>query len=291
MVVALVGCQMLGLGDEPDPPRPAHLEGRAESVLTYPSLHTVPPLPQLSYPVEQQREIVERLISDREHARYTDQRIRYESGLSSLPPPPAPPESLADASAEVNQIVPAAPASPASPAAPAPTPQATPSAPAPGSLYSDDDSLDDVMQDLMRDTAPPAAAGRPAAAPAGVAPEAATPTEQEPAEASAAAPPQDEARSLGDRLFGWIGDLFGDEAPAEAAPPPSGEGTSPPDVVAEPAASGATAPARPLLKPTPVALPPRPSPLKPQAALAAGSTGPDARRPHEARIVPVAGTS
>jgi hypothetical protein len=286
MVVALAGCQMLGLGGEPDPPRPADLEGRAESVLTYPSLHTVPPLPQLSYPVEQQREIVERLISDREHARYTDQRIRYESGLSSLPPPPAPPESLADASAEADQIVPAAPAAPA---APAPAPEAMPSAPAPAPLYSDDESLDDVMQDLMRDTAPSAAAGRPAAAPAGVAPEAAAPTEQEPA----AAPPQDEGRSLGDRLFGWIGDLFGGEAPAEAAPapPPPGDGTGPPDVVAEPATSGAAAPARPLLKPTPVALPPRPSPLKPQAALAAGSTGADAGGPDEARVVPLPGPS
>jgi hypothetical protein len=276
---------MLGLGDEPDPPRPADLQGRPERVLTYPSLHTVPPLPQLSYPVEQQREIVERLISDREHARYTDQRIRYESGLSSLPPPPAPPESLADASAEADQIVPAAPA------APAPAPQAVPPTPAPDTLYSDDESLDDVMQDLMRDTAPPAAAGSAAAAPAAVAPGATGPTAQEPAAATAAAPPQDEARSLGDRLFGWIGDLFGGEAPAEAAPAPPGDGTSPPKVVAEPAASGATSPALPLLKPSPAALPPRPSPLKPQAALAAGSIGVDAGGLDEPRILPVAGPS
>jgi nicotinate-nucleotide--dimethylbenzimidazole phosphoribosyltransferase len=59
----------------------------------YPLLQTVPPRPQLSYTVQQQREIVEALIADRENARYTSQVVRYRSGLSTLPPPPAPPES------------------------------------------------------------------------------------------------------------------------------------------------------------------------------------------------------
>ena len=54
----------------------------------YPLLQSVPPRPQLSYTVQQQREIVEALIADRENARYTSQVVRHRSGLSSLPPPP-----------------------------------------------------------------------------------------------------------------------------------------------------------------------------------------------------------
>jgi hypothetical protein len=58
----------------------------------YPPLQSVPPRPQLSYTVQQQRQIVEALIADRENARYTSQVVRHRSGLSSLPPPPEPPE-------------------------------------------------------------------------------------------------------------------------------------------------------------------------------------------------------
>lgn len=57
----------------------------------YPSLHTVPPRPQLSYTVEQRRAIVDGLIADRENARYSNQVVRYRTGLSGLPPPDAPP--------------------------------------------------------------------------------------------------------------------------------------------------------------------------------------------------------
>ncbi|MGH6918992.1 MAG: hypothetical protein ACREJ0_14965, partial [Geminicoccaceae bacterium] len=71
-----------------EPAAPA--EPRAEA--GYPPLQGVPPRPQLSYTVQQQRQIVEALIADRENARYTSQVIRHRSGLSSLPPPPAPPE-------------------------------------------------------------------------------------------------------------------------------------------------------------------------------------------------------
>jgi outer membrane protein OmpA-like peptidoglycan-associated protein len=56
----------------------------------YPSLHTVPPRPQLSYTVEQRRAIVNGLIADRENARYSSDVVRYRAGLSSLPPPAAP---------------------------------------------------------------------------------------------------------------------------------------------------------------------------------------------------------
>jgi hypothetical protein len=61
----------------------------------YPPLQSVPPRPQLSYTVQQQRQIVEALVADRENARYTSQVVRYRSGLSSLPPPPTPPEKVA----------------------------------------------------------------------------------------------------------------------------------------------------------------------------------------------------
>jgi hypothetical protein len=56
----------------------------------YPPLQSVPPRPQLSYTIQQQRQIVEALIADRENARYTSQVVRHRSGLSSLPPPPPP---------------------------------------------------------------------------------------------------------------------------------------------------------------------------------------------------------
>jgi hypothetical protein len=305
--VGLAGCQLLGLDGAPEQPGSAELEGRAApDALAYPNLHTVPPRPQLSYSVEQQREIVERLISDREHARYTDRLIRYESGLSSLPPPPAPPQALADTDAAVDQVV------RARPQAPTAEPEAMPARRAAETRYRvDDDSLGDVMRDLVRDTAPPAAA-TPSAAPAGPpapggdAPGPAEPTEQEPADVPAASPPQDEAQSLTERLFGWIGDLFDEEAPAAPASEPSATpdgGESAAGVAAEPAA-GAAAHARPLLKPMPVAMPPRPSPIKPQGALAAGSAdaGAGARQgdlelvvfgtgPDQVRVVPLAGRS
>jgi hypothetical protein len=57
----------------------------------YPSLHTVPARPQLSYTVEQRRAIVDGLIADRANARYSNQVVRYRTGLSGLPPPATPP--------------------------------------------------------------------------------------------------------------------------------------------------------------------------------------------------------
>ncbi|MEM7021188.1 MAG: hypothetical protein AAF637_01210 [Pseudomonadota bacterium] len=44
--------------------------------------------------MRQQREIVDSLVADRENARYTSEVVRYRSGLSSMPPPPAPPEPI-----------------------------------------------------------------------------------------------------------------------------------------------------------------------------------------------------
>jgi hypothetical protein len=89
-VIVLLGCQNAG----DDIATQARGESPAEEQVAsddYPLLQTVPPRPQLSYTVQQQREIVEALIADRENARYTSQVVRYRSGLSTLPPPPAPP--------------------------------------------------------------------------------------------------------------------------------------------------------------------------------------------------------
>ena len=90
-VIVLLGCQNAG----DDVATQARGGSPAEEVASddYPLLQTVPPRPQLSYTVQQQREIVEALIADRENARYTSQVVRYRSGLSTLPPPPAPPVS------------------------------------------------------------------------------------------------------------------------------------------------------------------------------------------------------
>jgi hypothetical protein len=91
-VIALLGCQNAA----EDSASQARGEPAAEEQVAsedYPRLQTVPPRPQLSYTVQQQREIVDALIADRENARHTGQVVRYRSGLSTLPPPPAPPVS------------------------------------------------------------------------------------------------------------------------------------------------------------------------------------------------------
>jgi outer membrane protein OmpA-like peptidoglycan-associated protein len=79
-MVVLVACQNV---DEDT----TGAEMAAREPSGYPSLHTVPPRPQLSYTVEQRRAIVDGLIADRENARYTSEVVRYRTGLSSMPPP------------------------------------------------------------------------------------------------------------------------------------------------------------------------------------------------------------
>ena len=81
VIVALASCQ--DVAEETAEPETVAVESG------YPSLHTVPPRPQLSYPVEQRRAIVDGLVADRENARYTSEVIRYRTGLSSMPPPDA----------------------------------------------------------------------------------------------------------------------------------------------------------------------------------------------------------
>ncbi len=109
----------------------------------YPPLQSVPPRPQLSYTVQQQRQIVEALIADRENARYTGQVVRHRSGLSSLPPPPTPPE----------------------PAAPVDLEPAV-AAPAPEPSLADQETLVDFLGALLFDAPAAAPGAEPAAEPA-----------------------------------------------------------------------------------------------------------------------------
>src|SRR5690606_13793214 len=114
----------------------------------YPSLHTVPPRPQLSYPVEQRQAIIEGLIADRENARYSNQAVRYRTSLSGLPPPDAPPVAVASPP----------PDEAANAEAPAPRDQAPERSvigPEIDSVYEDDDDFDTFLENLARDGAAP----------------------------------------------------------------------------------------------------------------------------------------
>jgi hypothetical protein len=188
----LAGCQSLdGLWPaaaapvDAGPPKPAAAASRE-----YPSLHTVPPRPQLSYDVQQRRAIVDGLIADRENARYTDQVVRYRTGQSSLPPPPTPPKVVA-------AVVPEGPVEPVEPE----TEAAEPDAQAPsfedddGGRFGDqyeDDTLGDFVDELARD-----------------------PDEDAPA---AAGPSRQGEEAPG--LLDWFRGLFG-QAEVEAAEPPA----------------------------------------------------------------------
>jgi outer membrane protein OmpA-like peptidoglycan-associated protein len=95
VIVALASCQDLA-GDtaQGSAGESAQEAANTEPVTVaegYPSLHTVPPRPELSYTVKQRRAIVEGLVADRENARYTSAVVRYRAGLSSMPPPESKP--------------------------------------------------------------------------------------------------------------------------------------------------------------------------------------------------------
>jgi outer membrane protein OmpA-like peptidoglycan-associated protein len=182
VIVALASCQDV-----------AEQTAELETVAVesgYPSLHTVPPRPQLSYPVEQRRAIVDGLIADHENARYTSEVIRYRTGLSSLPPPA--PRTLAAIPLDVGpQAGDAAAAAPAITSAPPGDETAT-------EVVREEDSLRSFMQDML-DAAEP-----PGEAPTGPSrePEArAAPLEDHP-EPSEPAPDADPTTASSDRLRG-----------------------------------------------------------------------------------------
>jgi hypothetical protein len=138
VMLVVAGCQ--NVADEP---------ATSETVAVasaYPSLHTVPPRPQLSYPLKQRRAIVEGLIADREHARYTSEVVRYRAGLSTMPPPE--PKTVAAAPLE-DEPEAGDPASARGATASAPPAAAT------TEFTREDDTLDSFMQDMLDDRAGP----------------------------------------------------------------------------------------------------------------------------------------
>jgi hypothetical protein len=193
--------------------------GAAAATSEYPSLHTVPPRPRLSYSVQQSRAIVDGLVADRENARYTDQVVRYRSGQSSLPPPPAPPAAVAAVVPEGPVEPPRTEAAPDEPVDPGPTYEDDGDQ-AFGRQYDDDDTLSDFVDELARDTAEeplgaPGSAGSPDT------------TGSDP----------EGAGGDGPGWFDWLGGLFGqteveaaDPAGAVAAAPAAGpEALAPPN--------------------------------------------------------------
>lgn len=78
------------------------------SPASYPDLADVPPRPQLSYTIEQRREVARALVADRENARYRAAVLAHATGRSDTAPTPPPPPPAAPA------------ATPAEPAAPPP---------------------------------------------------------------------------------------------------------------------------------------------------------------------------
>ena len=133
-MLALAGCQNV---DEST----TRTETVAREPAGYPSLHTVPPRPQLSYTVEQRRAIVDGLIADRENARYTSEVVRYRTGLSSMPPPE--PRTLAAV-----PLVPEPEEADAA-AAPAAEPSGRPDADRSSEFMDRDDDLGSFMDEML----------------------------------------------------------------------------------------------------------------------------------------------
>ena len=195
----------------------------------------MPPRPQLSYPVRQQRAIAGELLADRDNARYTEQVIRHRAGLSDLPPPPGAP--AADHELTVEALI--AEALPVEPegAEPEPMGQQAPPRNVGGIDRGDrdDGSLDDMIEGMVVD----AEDGQPATAPAetDLAPSAG------PAPASAppaAASPQEMESEPGpvNRLLDWLGGLLDGETGAPAVASRTGEPDVRPPAAAEAQAAG-----------------------------------------------------
>jgi hypothetical protein len=257
----------------------------------------VPPRPRLTYPVEQRREIVEGLISDRENARYTDQRIRYRTGQSDVPPPAEPPDPLAVAAAEIEQLVgPAAPLLPEALPVPDEEEFATVRRSGLGGADLDDDSLGDFIREMVRETRP---GGRddvdlePLPPPARVAgPQPQPDVVEREGEEPAPAPSSGGFRN-------WLGGLLSgraaasekaearpeveaeeeEEVPAGApAQEPEAELDREPGTVPSAAAAPAVQPPPSPRKPAIVERPPAPSPVKPEP-------GPSGSRLEEVRVL------
>jgi outer membrane protein OmpA-like peptidoglycan-associated protein len=197
----------------------------------YPSLHTVPPRPQLSYSVEQRRAIVDGLVADRENARYTGEVVRYRAGLSNTPPPEPPIVAAVEAGPEAADAA----------SAPSGPPGDRPAVPESPELFYEDDDLGSFMRDLLRDGGAPGAAPEARAAPPG------TVTSQSgPADERIVA---DDVRPSGGAQAVAVTMAAGGPAPARAAPATARADASagiapPPSVPAKPAPAAELATAR-----------------------------------------------
>jgi outer membrane protein OmpA-like peptidoglycan-associated protein len=229
-MVALAACQNVDEGT-------TSTETVAREPAGYPSLHTVPLRPQLSYTVEQQRAIVDGLIADRENARYTSEVVRYRTGLSSMPPPD--PRELA-----ALPLVPE-PEGDASPA-PAAEPSGRPDADGSTEFMDRDDGLGSFMDEMLE--AEPAGPRRPA--PGGEPGARAEPPGDQVVRPAAA--PSEPARDLPATI--------GPSEGARAAPPPAPTKPQPTSAiemandaapVAQRRATASADQALPLLKPSP----------------------------------------
>ncbi len=277
-VITVQGCQLLNVPPAEGPIGATPIEATPPAVPGYPALHTVPPRPQLSYPVEQRRTIAEALISDRENARYTSQLVRHRSGLTELPPPPRPDVPAAEAA---ESIVPAP--QPRMPATTLPPPPALQDrtvtdderrALSEAATELDEGSLSDFIREMVRDTGPPEDA-QPIIVPG-------PPASSEPAAAAPAPTAQAEPESAASGLFGWLRDLFaGGGADAADAAPPDQPAPAPDEAdevpIAPPAQSAPAAPVPAAPAPVPDARPDLPG------AVAAVAPAPDAPRPGPAR--------
>ncbi|MGH6943512.1 MAG: hypothetical protein ACREH6_04730, partial [Geminicoccaceae bacterium] len=150
LFLTLPGCQSVDVPENTSgsasAPQSAH-PSKAPADESYPDLHSVPPRPQLSYTIQQEREIVDALIADREHARYTNRVIRYRTGESSLPPPPEP-QKRAEAPAETpKSSIPTVAEPPAAPAEVAPLPSL-------GAGDDENNTLGDFLSEMERNTRP-----------------------------------------------------------------------------------------------------------------------------------------
>jgi hypothetical protein len=123
----------------------------------FPSVATVPPRPRLSYSVQQERAIVDALISDRENARYTGDSIRYRAGRAERPPAEAPPTAaVVTGETVVGPVTVVAPDTTGAPVN-ADRPELTTEelrALERDQGQLDDGGLDDFVRDLVDETAP-----------------------------------------------------------------------------------------------------------------------------------------
>lgn len=270
-VISVQGCQLLNVPPAEGPIGATAIEATPPAVSGYPALQTVPPRPQLSYPVEQRRTIAEGLISDRENARYTSQLVRYRSGRTDLPPPPRPEVPAEQAAARIVQPPETQPPAPPVPVLPPFQDRVAADdgrrALSEAETELDDGSLSDFIREMVRDTGPPEDA-QPILPP--------PPPDSQPAAAAPAprAPTDPERARSG--LFGWLRGVFSDDraGAAEPAPePPAPEPDEPDETPAVPSADGAPAAPAPYPEPRP----------DPPEAVAAVALAPDAPKPGPAR--------